>query len=487
LTPTWHNHTGNQTCHPKQILHRGSLQALVELVQRAEREKTTVRCVGAGHSWSDIALTDGYLVEPDRLSGILPLDDGTLSEEAPKRRLARVLGGTPLRVLNAALDCRGQALKNMGGYDAQTIAGVVSTSTHGSGLAVGPFPDVVRSLDLVVSGGRVLRIEPAQGGLTRAAAFEAKYGEGRQLIQDDHIFNAAICGLGTLGLIYSLIIEVREKFWLNEVRSLCTWEAVRDLLTPDGVLGEGDHYELFVNPYAGVDGQHRVLVTRRADCPEPDHLPPDKLERHPLTELESKSLLFGFILRFLARRFPSQIAKRFDSVLAGMVDDGYASVSYRVFNIGEANKLPAYSMELGVGLEDDRHLEAVDRILTIAAERREQEGLYHTSPFSLRFVAPSQALASMMYDQATMMIELIMVNGSRGGYELLAGYEERLADLSVRPHWGQINNLSEERVRELYLAWDQWKAVESKFNASNVFDSPFTERVGIAASGDGDR
>ena len=32
----------------------------------------------------------------------------------------------------------------MGGYDAQTIAGVVSTSTHGSGLRFGPFPDAVR-------------------------------------------------------------------------------------------------------------------------------------------------------------------------------------------------------------------------------------------------------------------------------------------------------------------------------------------------------
>ena len=51
----------------------------------------------------------------------------------------------------------------MGGYDAQTIAGVVSTSTHGSGLAFGPFPDMVRSLDLVVAGGELVRVEPADG------------------------------------------------------------------------------------------------------------------------------------------------------------------------------------------------------------------------------------------------------------------------------------------------------------------------------------
>ena len=70
-----------------------------------------------------------------------------------------------------------------------------------------------------------------------------------------------------------------------------------------------------------------------------------------------------------------------------------------------------------------------------------------------------------------MMIELIMVAGSRGGYTLLEGYEERLADLDVRPHWGQYNTLSAERIADLYPAWDDWMAVEREFNSSGVFDS----------------
>jgi L-gulono-1,4-lactone dehydrogenase len=483
MSTVWRNHTGNQKCHPREIRQPDSLQALVDLVRRAEQERTTVRMVGAGHAWSDVALTDGYLIEPDGLSGVLPLDDGTLHAQALDRRLVRVLGGTSVRALNAALDDRGQALPNMGGYDAQTIAGVVSTSTHGSGLEFGPFPDLVRSLDLVVSGGEAIRVEPTAGGLTDPAAFKSTYGDDRRLIQDDRTFEAAICGIGTLGLIHSLVLEVREKFWLNEVRTLSTWEAVRDTLTPDGVLGEGDHYELFLNPYAGDDGRHRVLVTRRRDCPAPDHLPPDKLERHPLTDLEASLPITGFLLRLLARHLPSLMVKRFDSVLADMVDDGYASISYRVFNIGEANHLPAYSMELGVGIDGGRHLEAVDRILAIAAERRAHGRLYHTSPIALRFVAPSRACASMMHDRATMMIELIMVEGSRGGYRLLAGYEEGLADLEVRPHWGQYNTLSAERIEALYPRWRDWMVVERRLNASGVFDSPFTRRVGISSSG----
>jgi hypothetical protein len=478
----WHNHTGNQKCRPRKILQPASLEELVDLVGRAEAEKTTVRAVGAGHAWSDVALTDGYLVEPERLSGLLPMDDGTLQQEARGRLLVRVLAGTHLEALNAALDEAGLALPNMGGYDAQTIAGVVSTSTHGSGLKFGPFPDLVRSLDLVVAGGEVVRVEPSADRLTNPETFAAVYGRERRLIQDDGTFLAAVCGLGTIGLIHSLVIEVRAKFWLNEVRIAKTWESVRETLTADGVLGEGDHYELFLNPYAGDDGRHLLLETRRRDCPEPTELPPDKLRRHPLIELEASCRLTGFFLRLLARWWPAFIAKRFDQTLTSMQDDGYASLSYKVFNIGEANHLPAYSMELAVTLEGDRHLKTVDRILAIAAERRTKRRLYHTSPIALRFVAPSKAYASMMHQQATMMIELIMVDHSRGGYKLLKTYEERLADLDVRPHWGQYNNLTAKRIHALYPRWPDWLAVERQFNSSGVFNSPFTKRVGISAA-----
>ena len=482
MTITWKNHTGNQTCHPHEIVTPRSLEELVACVQRAESEGRTVRAVGAHHAWSDVALTDGYLIEPDNLSGLMELDDDTLGPAADPDRMVRVQGGTHLRELNAALERQDKALPQMGGYDAQTIAGVVSTSTHGSGLDWGPFPSFVRSLDLVVAGGAVVRVEPSSGGPTDAAAFAERYGGERNLIQDDDTFAAAVCGMGCMGLIHSLVVDVREKFWLNEVRTLSTWEDTRDELTRDRVLGEGDHYELFLNPYARDDGKHRVLVTRRADCPEPAAgTPDDKKRRHPLTEFQASLPITGVILRFLARRLPRLMVKRFDRVLKDMRDDGYANLSYRVFNIGEANKLPAYSAELAVPIDGGEHVAAIDRILAIAAEERAQNSRYHTSPIALRFVAPSGAYASMMHGRATMMIELIMVTGTRGGFELLQRYEQELADLGVRAHWGQYNVLTAAAIAAAYPRWDDWMAVQQQFNSSGVFDSEFTKRVGISA------
>lgn len=474
MSPRWRNHTGNQHCEPVEIVSPQTLADLVDLVRRAEAEGRTVRAAGARHSWSDIALTEGIMVEPDHLGGVEPVEPEELVAGADPERLVWVGAGTHLRRLNAELDRLGLALPNMGGYDAQTIAGVVSTSTHGSGLAFGPFPDLVRSLELVGAGGRAVRLEPAAGP-TDPGAFSDPTLE---LVQDDERFAAAACGLGTVGLLHRVMIEVREKFWLKEVRTLDTWERVRDTLTADGVLGEPGHYELFVNPYAGDGGQHRLLVTRRTDTPEPGDVPEDKLERHPLTELVSSWHFTGVVLRFLARHFPRFVASRFDDTLEGMCDDDYTNLSYKVFNIGEANELPAYSMELGVAV-DGRHLEAVERILRIA-KARAREGVYHTSPFSLRFVAPSRAYASMMFEQPTMMIELIMIAQSRGGVALLETYEQALADLGTRPHWGQINAIDPQRPPQLYPEWERWLEVEREFNSSGVFDSPFTKRVGIS-------
>lgn len=474
MSPVWKNHTGQQRCRPVEIARPRGLAELRALVLRAEREGATIRACGAHHAWSDIALTAGIMVEPDHLGGVELADPAGLRSQPEGVNLVWVGAGTHLHNLNPALEELGLALRNMGGYDAQTIAGVISTSTHGSGLAFGPFPDAVRSLELVVAGGRVVRVEPADGPTDPQAFADPDL----ELVQDDDRFCAAICGLGTIGLLYRVMLDVREKFWLKEVRTLDTWEKVKATLSADGVLAKPGHYELFVNPYAGDDGEHRLLVTMRTDTVEPINLPQDKLERHPLTEIAASWHFFGGVLRFLARHFPSLMAGRFDDTLEGMCDDDYTNLSYKVFNIGEANALPADSMELGVAV-DGRHIEAVDRILRIAAERA-KEGIYHTSPFSLRFVAPSRAYASMMYAQPTMMIELIMVTGSRGGNSLLIGYEDALADLDVRPHWGQINAIEPGQPERLYPKWEQWLAVEREYNASGVFDSPFTKRVGIS-------
>jgi L-gulono-1,4-lactone dehydrogenase len=477
---TWRNHSHDQSCHPRCIEHPASTERLVQLVNQAEAENTTIRAVGAGHAWSDVALTDGILVETDQLQGLLDLDDGTLRDAPPADRpLVRVRGGTRVWELNDLLDGRNLGLVNMGGYDAQAIAGVVATSTHGSGIRFGAFPDYVRSMDLVVAGGQLVRVEPS-GGITDASAFADRYGDERSLVQDDALFYAAVCAMGCMGIVESLVLEVRDEFWLRESRVVSTWKEARRELE-GGVLDREEHYELFLNPYANKQGEHELLVTTRTEVERPETLSPGDGMRHPLIEMQASIPLFWIGLRLAARFAPSLMRTQFGRTLRRMADPNYTQISYKVFNIGAANKLPAYSMELGVPVKDDNHLLTVDRILQVAQECAGR-GMYHTSPISLRFVAPSQAYASMMHGEKTMMIELILVSETKKGHPLLEEYERRLAELGSHPHWGQYNTLGADQdvLKRLYPRWDDWVAAYRRFNASGVFNSEFTDRIGIS-------
>ena len=87
---------------------------------------------------------------------------------------------------------------------------------------------------------------------------------------------------------------------------------------------------------------------------------------------------------------------------------------------------------------------------------------------------------SMMHGRDTMMIELIQATDTEGGFELLGAYEEALYDIGGRPHWGQVNTLTGP-LRRMYPEFDRWLAVHDDLNASGVFDSPFSKRVGISA------
>lgn len=481
LRRKWRNHTGNQGIDPLRIVEPTSLEEIVQIVQEAEKVGSTVRAVGSGHSWSDVALTRGFLLLPTGLADPLEREDHLLgSEAAEEETLVRVQAGMRIRELNAYLDSLGLALPNMGGYDGQTLAGVMATSTHGSGISFGPIADDARSLELVGSGGTLYRIEPA-GGITDPDAFALHRPEWT-LLQDDDAFNAARVAMGCLGVIYSVILAVRRKFYLREVRTISSWQKVRTQLGQ--LLKDNRHCEIYFNPYPR-DGEHHCLITTRNEVSREQYGSDPHRARHFLTELLSRLAITPRIVNLLTGIWPRISPSLIDRALKALADADYTNVSYRVFNIGAANYLPAYSSEIGVPVDDrGLHIQAVEKIFEVAARHREIGQVYQSSPISLRFVRASEAFMSMMSERDTMMIELIMLTHTVGGFELLADYEEALYALGGRPHWGQCNTLtgSDGLVTSMYPRFENWLAVHSRLNASGVFDSPFSKRVGISRS-----
>lgn len=457
-----------------------SIDEVRAIVREAEAAGLTVRAVGSGHSWSDVALTRGFLLKTDKLSQPTAGERDFLRPEWTDRRLVRTEGGIRIEQLNAYLDVHGLALSNMGGYNQQTVAGVISTSTHGSGLTFGPLNEFVRSLDIVAAGGAVYRIEPSDGPTDRGA-YEAHNGDRRILVQSDAWFDAVAVGMGCMGVICTVMLEVEPKYYLREVREFHTWAKVRADLIDGAVLRENRHYEVLFSPYE-VKHAYPCLVTTRNYTPQPSRKPLDKRTRNWAVELASAFPLTPKLLNLVVDLKPSLSPWMLENAIRALVKKEYDEVSYKVLDIGAANLLPAYSAEIGVPM-DGRHIEAVEEIIRIAAECRRLGDVYQSSPISFRFVKASSADMSMMNARDTMMIELIQLSRCDGGHELIAAYEQGLNKLGGRPHWGQINTLAagDGLLTTMYPDYREWLGVHRQLNASGVFDSPFSERVGISA------
>ena len=482
---TWSNHTGNQLVEPLEIRYPESLEQVQQIVADAESRQTTVRAVGSGHSWSDVALTHGFLIETHGLSETLEVD--CLRTDYEQRELlVRVEAGIRLRELIRWLEWRDPplALSNMGGWDAQTVAGVMSTSTHGSGLGHGPLCDQAVSIDIVGSGGKVYRVEPDRGPTDRAS-FENEHPDW-DLKTDDDWFNSVKVGMGCLGIIYAVTLKAVPFYYLKEVREVSDWTDVRELLL--GNLND-DHIEVYVNPHKR-ESKHLCLITRRTRVDRPGKKASSRRRNLGVELLGALQPIAPNLIDLIVSRWPRLSPWFLDTAIKALKDAEYTDKWYRVLNLGTANLMPAYSMEIGVPITNGgNHVRAMERVFEVAARHQELGEVYSTSPISLRFVKRSPAYMSMMYADEesphdTMMIELIQLTRTEGGFELLAAYEEALYEFRGRPHWGQFNTLtgSHGLMQSMYRMHPTWMEVHARLNASGVFDGPFSKRVGISRS-----
>ncbi len=488
---SWHNFSGTQEVAPEYMAAPTSAAELVRAVTLATQHGKRIRMTGSGHSHSDVAVTEDVLLTPTGLTDVLTLDRSRLEDpDAPG--LVRVESGITLRALDAYLDSQNLALENMGGYDAQTIVGAAMTGTHGSGLDYEPMAAQIVSLQVVGEGGRMYQVEPADG-ITKAAGFPGTLEENGRipvtLVQDDDVFHAMIVSIGSMGIVYSVVLQTDPKFWLDERRTLMKWSEV---IAPDGFLERvmtgrpiddsahpPEHYELQYNPYE-VDGERSFLLTTRTRHYErPAN--GDTVRGQPLTDaLQGVVVATSGTIAWLVNTIPGSAPGLIEQALKAQVDEnGYVSESYNVFNIGKVNETKALAVEVGFDLEDTRA--ALERSFEIADQLRARR-LMHSAPVSLRFVAPTEAMISMAEGRPTAVLEFIVLEEVNGHEELLRTYEQTLMeDFGGRLHWGLDLDVIEGTTwpEAIYDRWDAWLAVYRRFN-QGTFDGKVTDRLGIS-------
>jgi len=145
----WRNWAGNQVCAPSRIEHPSDVAALCQIVKDAAAAGSTVKVVGAGHSFTDIACTTGTQVVLDQYRSVVWADVAA--------GLVTVQAGITLGALNEALDALGLALANLGDIAYQSVSGALSTGTHGTGAKLGALSTFIEAMEIVTGDGSVMQ------------------------------------------------------------------------------------------------------------------------------------------------------------------------------------------------------------------------------------------------------------------------------------------------------------------------------------------
>jgi L-gulono-1,4-lactone dehydrogenase len=425
----WRNWAGDQRCEPEAIERPGSRGELVDAVGRAAEAGRTVRATASGHSFTDVACTGGAMLRLERLNRVLDVDRAT--------GLVKVEAGITIHELAEQLDGLGLALENQGDIDRQTLAGAISTATHGTGARFRNLSAQVEALELVLADGSVL---------------ECSAGS------DPETMLAARVGIGALGIVHTVTLRTLPAFTVRRVDHPEPLDRTLGRLSE--LVDGNDHFEFYVFPHTEIA---LLRESERIDGP-PD--PPSEASRF-LNEIVLENWTMDAVSR-IGRRFPSQIPRLLRLISSRVGRSVKVDRSHRVFS--SERRVRFTEMEYAIPREHAP--ETVPRVLELAA----RDDLHVNFPIEVRFVAPDDALLSPSHERETCYVAVHMYRGMEWE-RYFRGVEEIMSEYGGRPHWGKRHFQTAETLAERYPRWADFQRIRSRLDPNGLFRNAYTDRV----------
>jgi len=389
----WQNWSGLQRCEPKAWLIPESEAQLQALLPGSQG---TLRCVGAGHSFTALVPTDANLVSLDKLSGIVAVDKAAAT--------VKVRAGTRLAQLARELDAHGLALHNQPDIDVQTLAGALATGTHGTGLTLPALHAEVQALRLVTP----------QGELRECSA-----------TQNAELFDAARVSLGALGVITEYTLRVRPRYMLRRKVWLERTEALLEK-APE-LARQHRHFELYVLPFTGYSAG--ILHDEVAgSTPERPH----SADEDVLRDLRR--------LRDWLGRWPEMrrwaAAKLIDPAQVEHAQDW----SHRLLSTVR----PTRFNESEYHLPREAGIACLKDVLRTLEQRNEV-----FFPIEFRFIRADSAWLSPFFERDSCSVAAHAAAGEAHEY-LIKELGPVFRRHGGRPHWGKLHDLDARQVAALY-------------------------------------
>jgi FAD-linked oxidoreductase len=414
---------------PVRVERPASPADVIASITRARTEGLRVKPIGAGHSFTGIAVAPGVQLDLSRLSGLLNVDGN----------LVTLAAGTHLHLIPALLAPYGLAMENLGDIDAQTIAGATSTGTHGTGAEYAGLANQIAAVTLATADGNLLRISETENA---------------------SLFPAARLGLGALGVLVDVTVRCVPAFKLRAVEKPEPLDEVLESYLDRARAA--DHFEFYWFPHT------RTALTKNntrlpVDAPS---APLGKFKRWVDDDFMSNTVFAGVcnIGRVAPPLIPgiNRLAQKLTN------NREFTDISTGVFTTQRRVRFREMEYALPRAIVPEA-LREIDRLITGKRWKI-------SFPLEVRVAAPDDIWMSTGYQRETGYIAIHRYH-KEDHREYFRAVEAIFRAYEGRPHWGKIHYQGASEFAALYPRFSDFRSVRDKLDPERVFANDYLARV----------
>lgn len=414
----WRNWSGSQYG-SAEIFKPRQINELKKLL----KSHAQIRAVGAGHSFSALVKTDAVLINLDRFKGVVTFDEDQTQ--------CTVQAGTRLYDLGEYLAPINQALPNQGDIDQQSLAGAISTGTHGTGIDLPCLSAFVEGFELLTADGELLQCD-------------------RQ--QNTEIFQAGRVALGSFGILTKITLQNRSRYKLKEQIRLCPLQEV--FANIDQWKHQHRHIEFWAFLHSDQVMLKTLDETDDAIQPRQDAWPSEDALLTLCSELTRRLPVTNPYLQKLLSVFVKPTC--------------YVDWSNQIFPTPRNTKFNEMEYQLPV----EQGLQCLEEVLHIL--RKHQVPMFF--PIEFRYVKGDDIWLSPFYrrDSVSISIHQFHKQDYHAVFDLV---EPILQKYQGRPHWGKLHSMSAASLRDLYPKWDDFIRLRQQLDPQQKWLNPYLKQL----------
>jgi xylitol oxidase len=388
-----------------------SLAELQELI----RSNPKIRARGTAHCFNEIANTSSYAINLAKLPKVIEIN--------PETKSGKVSSGLTYGELAPALHDQGWALNNLASLPHISIAGSISTGTHGSGIKNQNLANQVLSLDIVTAEGELRHIDRANPA-----------------------FNGLVVGLGLGGIVYQYELKIEQTF---KIRQVIYPEIPLDVLQRnfDQIMGTAYSVSYFTDWSSTQVGNLWCKFRDNEEIPESvgGSSQADK-KYHPIPSVDPVACT--------------------DQL--GEPGDWHQRLSH--FKL-------EFTPSVGEEIQTEFFVDRKDAAAAIEAVSKLGEEI---APLlwitELRTIAEDEIWLSGAYQRDSLAIHFTWKKDD-AIYPVIEKVEAALHPFNYRPHWGKVFTTDEKYLSSVYPKMSEFKALIEALDPTSKFENTFTRRI----------